>query len=202
MNVNNGMISLTLSNQVLERAVESLRSVQSRFPLAVARAANRTMYGMGTDAAHETAQRYFVKVGDVKKTLEYRKATTANMIGTMISRGKRHSLGSYKISPTVPKFKRDANGRLIQTPVKGAVKREGGVKSLGPAFLVKRGSGKYFPYYRTGQGRWKFSAIISPSIPQIVKNDETVQAMERKAEERFSKRIEHEVLHILERLTG
>lgn len=197
MNVENGMIQLTISNRVLERAVSGLRSVQSQFPLAVARAANRTMYGMGTDAAHETAKRYFVKFGDVKKSIEYRKATASNLLGTMISRGKRHSLADYQLTPKSPQAGKKAM-------LKGAVKREGGLKPLGPAFLIKRAGGKYFPFYRVASGsgnKYKgIQSLISPSMPQIIKNEETVRAMEHGAEERFRTRIQHEVEYMLDRL--
>lgn len=200
MNVENGTIKLNISNQALERANTALRSAQREFPLAVARAANRAMYGMGTDAASETRKRYFVKASDVRKSIEYRKATASNMLGTMISRGKRHSLADYRLSHLTPKYKTDGDGKKVQVPPRGAVKREGGLKSLGQAFLVKRAKGRYFPFYRVGAGDGNknkgIQSLISPSIPQIVKNEETVQAMERGAEERFRTRLEHEIEHI------
>ncbi len=191
------MINLSVSNEILERAASGLRSVQQRFPLAVARAANRTMYGMGTDAARETLKRYFVKFGDVKKSIEYRKATAGNLIGTMISKGKRLSLANYQLTPKTP-----SAGK--KSALKGAVKRDGGLKPLGPAFLVKRAGDRYFPFYRVGaSGGQKFKGIqslISPSMPQIIKNEETVRVMEQNAEERFRTRIEHEVDYIRDRL--
>ena len=198
MNVENGMLQLSISNAALERTIRDFSSVQKDFPLAIARAANRVMYGMGTDAARETSKRYFVKSGDVKKSIEYRKATANNLIGTMISRGKRHSLADYQLTPSTPRA-----GKRPQ--LKGAVKREGGLKPLGSAFLVKRSGGKYFPFFRVGSGggnRYKgIQLLISPSMPQIIKNEETVAAMERGAEERFTKRVEHEISLILDRLT-
>ena len=190
----NGMIDIQITNNALERANSALRRILSEFPLAVARATNRTMYGMGTDAARETAKRYFVKSGDVKKSIEYRKATGSNLLGTMISRGKRHSLSEYRLTPLTPK-----KGAITQ--LKGAVKREGGLKSL-RGFLVKRAGGKYFPFYRIGYAsehrqRGEIRSYISPSIPQIVKNEETRQAIEQGVEERFAKRLDHEYLHLL-----
>ena len=196
MNVENGIIQLNIPNGRLERAVRGLRSVQQRFPLAVARAANRTMYGMGTDAARETSKRYFVKSGDVKKSIEYRKATAGNLMGAMISKGKRHSLADYQLTPSAPK----PGGK---TQLKGAVKRAGGLKSLKHGFLVRRAGGKYFPFYRIGydsehRQRGEIRSYISPSMPQIIKNEEIVEAIQQGAEERFAKRIEAEIFYILE----
>ena len=198
MNVENGMIQLSISNRQLEHIIRYVHSMYGKFPLAIARAANRTMYGMGIDVARETSKRYFVNVGAVKKTIKYRKATGNNLIGRMISRDKRHSLANYKLSPNTPRAG-------TKPALKGAVKREGGLKSLGPAFLVKKAGGRYFPFYRIASGSGNknkgIQSLISPSMPQIIKNEETVEAMQQSAEERFSKRVEHEIFHIIDELT-
>ena len=190
MNVENGMIALQISNEGLERANAILKSMREKLPSAISRTVNRTMDGLRTDAVSETHERYFVKAKDVKSSLTFRKATAGNLMGAMVSRGKRHSLADYQLTPSTPR-----KGKKIQ--LKGAVKREGGLKSLGPAFLVKRSGGKYFPFYRIGKGKWKMNSLISPSMPQIIKNEETVKAIEKGAEERFSKRLDHEVMRLI-----
>ena len=53
----NGIFEIQISNNALARANSALRSMLTEAPLAVARAANRTMYGMGTDAARKPANR-------------------------------------------------------------------------------------------------------------------------------------------------
>ena len=204
MNVENGMIQLTIPNAALERAVSGLRSVQSRFPQALARAVNRTMDGMRTDAVQETHKKYFVSAKDVRASISFRKASAGNLMGAMVSKGKRHSLADYKLTPSTPIIGKEY-------ALKGAVKRSGGLKPLRGAFLVKRKGGRYFPFHRiessagatSNEGkRYKgIQSLISPSMPQIIKNEETVQAMERGAEERFTKRVEHEISLILDRLT-
>lgn len=191
------MINLQISNAALGRAVSSLQSLQREFPQAVSRTVNRTMNGMRTDAVRETHKKYFVSAGDVRKSITFRKASAGALMGAMVSRGKRHSLADYQLTPSKPN-----PGR--KSTLKGAVKREGGLKSLGPAFLVKRGSGRYFPFLRIGSGAGSsfkgIQSLISPSMPQIIKNEETVRAMERGAEERFAKRLEHEIAFMLEKL--
>ena len=181
-------MNITISAPALERANNALRHIKGAFPRAVALATNRTLEGLRTDAASETKGRYFVKSGDVRKTLTLKKANSANMAGVMLSRGARKNLAEYKLTPTAPR-----KGRMAA--LKGAVKRDG-MKSLGNAFLVRRG-GKYRPYTRPGTGRWDIEPFISPAIPQIIKNEETVKAMEKGAEERFSKRLDHEVMRLL-----
>lgn len=190
-----GMINLQISNSALQRANQALRQIQSQFPQAVARAVNRTMDGLRTDAVRETTAKYFVKAKDVRASLSFRKATAGNLMGAMVSKGKRHSLADYKLTPNAP-----TPGK--RPSVRGAVKKAGGLKPLSRAFLVKRADGRYFPYYRIGydSGNRQHAEIrsyISPSMPQIVKNEETVRAMELGAEERFAKRLDHEVMRIL-----
>lgn len=194
----NGMIQLSISNASLERAVSDLAGVQRDFPQVLARAVNRTMDGMRTDAVQETRKRYFVNAKDVRASISFRKASAGSLMGAMVSRGKRHSLADYQLTPSTPRA-----GKRPQ--LKGAVKREGGLKPLGPAFLVKRTGGRYFPFYRIGSGSGNknkgIQSLISPSMPQLIKNEETVEAMQQGAEERFTKRVEHEISLILGKLT-
>jgi len=181
-------MNITVSAAGLERANNALCHIKGAFPKAVSLATNRTLEGLRTDAVSETKSRYFVKAGDVRKTLTLKKANAANMAGVMLSRGARRNLAEYKLTPATPRAGR-------RTALKGAVKRDG-LKSLGNAFLVRRG-GKYRPYVRTSSGRWGIESLISPAIPQIIKNEESVKVMEQKAAERFEKRLSHETLHLL-----
>ena len=190
----NGMISLQISDEALTRANRALRQIFTQSPRAVARAVNRTMDGLRTDAVQETHRKYFVSAKDVRASLSFRKATAGNLMGAMVSKGKRHSLADYKLNPNTP-----TAGR--KTQLKGAVKKAGGLKSL-RGFLVRRAGGKYFPFYRIGydtenRQRGEIRSYISPSMPQIVKNEETVRVMEQGAAERFEKRLNHEFLQLV-----
>ena len=186
----NGMIDIHITDNALARANAALKKILAESPKAIARAVNRTMDGLRTDAVQETHKKYYVSAKEVRSSISFRKASAGNLMGAMVSRGKRHSLADYKLTPNTP-------GTGKRKPLKGAVKREGGLKSLGPAFLVKRAGGRYFPFFRTGRGKYAMHSLISPSMPQIIKNEETVKVMEQGAEERFSKRLDHEVMQLL-----
>ena len=183
-------VSVNIEQAALARANSALNKILAESPKAIARAVNRTMDGLRTDAVQETHKKYFVSAKEVRNSISFRKASAGNLMGAMVSKGKRHSLADYKLTPNTP-------GTGKRKPLKGAVKREGGLKSLGPAFLVKRAGGRYFPFFRTGKGKYAMHSLISPSMPQIIKNEETVKVMEQGAEERFSKRLDHEVLQLL-----
>ena len=188
-------IDIQISDEAIRRANVALDRLKSLFPRVLPRVINRTMDGLRTDAVRETTEKYFVKAKDVRASLSFRKATAGNLMGAMVSKGKRHSLADYKLTPSTP-----SPGK--RPSVKVAVKKAGGLKPLSRAFLVKRAGGRYFPYYRIGyrsdnRQRAEIRSYISPSMPQIVKNEETVRAMELGAEERFTKRLNHEIMRAI-----
>ena len=191
------MINLQITDNALAHANSALRKILTDSPKAVARAVNRTMEGLRTDAVKETRKKYFVSAKDVRASISFRKANAGNLMGAMVSKGKRHSLADYKLTPNTPK----PGGKTV---LKGAVKTDGGLKELRKAFLVKRAGGRYVPFYRLHSGAGSSNqyrhkgirAFISPSMPQIIKNKETVEVMEKGAEQRFSKRLNHEILQL------
>ena len=192
-----GTVSIQVTNNKLARANTALRRILSETPQAVARTINRTVEGLKTDAARETSRRYFVKATDVRASMSPKKASSGNLQGAMVSKDKRHLLDYYKLTPTSP----NPGGK---TEIKGAVKTAGGLKTLKSAFLVRRAGGTYFPFVRVGSGagssnqyRYKgIRSLIAPALPQIIKNRDTVKAMRMGAEERFIKRLDHEILRL------
>lgn len=173
---------IDISAEQLRRANDALRGFPGAFPRALASSTNRTIEGVRTDAASETKKRYHVSSGDVRKTITLKKASAGSLEGTMLSRGPRRSLADYKLT--------GGRGNM-----QGAVKTDG-MKSLKNAFLVNRG-GKARAYIRTSGERWGIEPLISPSIPQIVKNEETVEAMEKGAAVRFRKTLDHDILRLM-----
>ena len=178
---------IDISVEPLQRANAALRGISGALPRVLSLATNRTLEGLRSDAVSETRKRYHVKASDVRKTLTLKKASAGHLMATMLSQGPRRSLAAYKLTPSSPP--RGGKG------LKGAVKTDG-LKPLKDAFLVKRG-GQYKPYIRIGGGRDGIEPIISPAIPQIIKNEESVAAMEKGASERFGKRLDHEILRLL-----
>ena len=170
---------IEISSEQLKRANNALRAVPGAFPRAITSATNRALEGMRTDTVSGTSKRYHVKASDIRKTITLKKANFNNLQGVMLSRGSRRSLADYKLT--------SKSGSLM-----GAVKKDG-MKALRSAFLMER-RGKARPYFKTSRG---IEPIISPSIPQIVKNKDTVVEMEKNTEVRFKKHLDHEILRLL-----
>lgn len=184
-------MNISISTEGLERANKALAHINGGFPRAVSATVNRVLEGMRTDAVNETKARYYAKPGDIRKTITLKTTKSAsNFQGAMISRGTRKSLADYKLTPRTPK--KGMKG------LEGAVKNEG-LKQIKSGFLLKQ-KGSYKPYIRTSSGKWGIEPLISPAIPQILKNEETVKIIEEKAAERFEKRLNHEVMRMLKLL--
>jgi hypothetical protein len=176
---------IEIEHSQLERARRVLRGIDNGFARAVSGALNRASSGFVSDMTRETCSRYHVKASEVRRALSVRRAGVNSLVSAVVARGRRRSLADYKLLPASPNRRRE---------LQGAVKKDG-LKPLGArAFLVERG-GRYLPYVRKRDGG--VEPFISPSIPQIVKNEETVAEAERGAAARFRKRLDHEILRLL-----
>ncbi|MBR2208909.1 MAG: phage tail protein [Synergistaceae bacterium] len=180
-------MNIGISTEGIERANAVLKHIKGAFPRVLASTTNRVLEGMRTDIVAETKERYFVKPSEIRKTISLKKAGANNLQGIMLSRGARKSLADYNLTPK--------SSKKGMKSLKGAVKRDG-IKNIQGGFLVKRG-GKYKPYIRSGSGKWNINLLVSPAIPQILKNEDTVKNIEQKAIERFEKRLDHEILRAL-----
>lgn len=187
-------IDVRIDQAHLNRAYQALRLIPGAFPRAVAAASNRTLETMRTDTVNETSERYFAKPGDIRKTITLKRASAGKLSAVMLSRGARKNISKYQITPKSPRAGRK-DGFM------GAVKREGGLKPLPEGtFMINTPNAGPVLFLRTSRGKWGIEHVHSPSIPQIIKNKDTVDAVETHAQEVFVKRLDHEVMRILKLL--
>lgn len=180
------MISVEVDGQELEKAQAMLKNIPGAMERALRHTKSRVIEGMRTDAVSSTREKYYAKSGDIRKSI---RVTSTGII----SRGKRLMLQNYYLSPKSPVKK--SHG------LKGAVKKDG-IKSLPGAFILRLGAaGRAWPYIRVGKGRWGIKALHSPSIPQIVKNEQTLEYMESGVQRRFEDRMRHEVMREMKLIT-
>ena len=169
------------SDQAIERAKKLLSEVPGGVETAMMRSINRAAQAGKTQAVKEVRARYTVKAGDVRQTLTTSKATHAKLEAEIVSRGPMLGLAAYKHSP-----KTDSTG-ANRKRVRVSVKREGGMKPLGQAFVWQ---GKIMQ-------RLPIEKKLGPSIPSIIGNPEVVEAIEERTDEMIVKRLDHEVNRIL-----
>lgn len=172
---------ITIDGAKVERARAALAGIDNGFSKAVSSALNRASEGFITDAVRGTTGRYHVKASEVRKSLKLKRAGAAKLMSVINASGRRKSISEYKLTPTAP-----TPGRRRE--LKGAVKRDG-MKPLRGAFFVR---GK--PFIRDGSG---LKPIISPSVPQLLKNEKTLKEAKHGASERFARRLDHEILRLL-----
>ena len=182
------MLDIKIDASGVERAKKLLAHIPGAFNKAQGAAISRTLDYMKTHAAQIASSKYYAKSGEIKRTIRTQKR--GKNAGAIISRGGYKSLADYKISPAKQKLGRK------QGRIRGAVKRDSGLKSLGKAFLIPVG-GRYLPYIRVGKGRWDIKRLMSPAIPQIVGNEEVTQKLMDESGKYFDERLRHEVMRQL-----
>ena len=113
-------------------------------------------------------EEYYLKQGEINRSIKpgISAKTTKYHTSFIKITGQRLSLEHYKLSPS----KRGKKPKTLY----GAVKREGGLKSLGSAFLYAP-HGKYKPFQRIGSPRLPIEKLVGPAIPQLVQWNERLQ---------------------------
>ena len=163
----------------------------------IKRAANlamsRALDSMKTQLSRETTTRYFVTSSEIKKTLTARLSTVAGFKqGVIISRAPRLSLTAFKVNPKSPSYK--MKGRRYQA----AVKREGGIKTLSAnSFYIPKRKKMYRRIQAGGRGFQNLRMLQGPAIPQMLKNEQTKDAITQKTKEVFEYRLSHEIKRLL-----
>lgn len=174
------------ADKAVERAKKLLSEVPGGVETALMRAVNRAAQSGKAQTVREVRARYTVKAGDIRKTLTTTKATRTNLEAEIVSRGSPLGLAYFKHTPRT-----DTTG-AARKRVRVAVKKEGGLKPLGQAFVWQ---GKIMQ--RIGKTRPPIEKKIGPAVPSMIGNPDVVEAIEEKTQEAVVKRLDHEVNRIL-----
>ena len=172
---------ITVDGGQLDRARAALAGIDNGFSKAVDTSLKRASVGFVTDLVRGTTTRYHAKASVVRACISRKFARLSDLNVLISVRGKRKSIREYKLVPSSQKTKK-------RKALMGAVKTDG-LKSLGNAFFVGNK-----PFFRDPDG---LRPIISPSVPQIVKNKETVKEASTGATTRFRKQLDHEIIRLL-----
>ncbi|MBR1658150.1 MAG: phage tail protein [Synergistaceae bacterium] len=181
-------INIMFDTSALKRAGVTLSKAPEEIKIAVSHAVNRSLETFKSANIKETAQKYFVKQKDLRPSLTVKKSYGGELQGAVIARGERKPLPQYMISPKHSPVK---NGSF-----RGAVKRLGGLKPIPLAFLMPSKKGLHAVIRDKLGENERLRVLMSPSIPQLTKNKETVAEATQKAEETFTKRLDHELKRV------
>ncbi len=158
------MITLQIDYQAIQAAIRTLQKFPGAIKKANKMALGRAMDRMRTTAARAITARYYIKMGDVRKSISVKFSGTD---ASFIVRGARKSLSYFHMTPKKAPAK---NGLRV------AVRKDTGIKRIAKGFIIHgRGSGRALPFIRTGRARGDIKHLISPAIPQTIEKNEEVQ---------------------------
>ena len=217
------MIDTRIEADGIEEIKARLGDLERQAPSVLARAINRTTTNIKKNMAQQAASRYRVKSTDVKETINISKATRSKLGGVVISKGSPIALSKFMVNPDRPVIY--SGGKPSPRVYEASVKKAGRMKKLDgdpKAFIAIMKSGHKGVFERTGKwttndtraqtrtreyrkGRQKaysrHNEIIrqryGPSVPQMIKNEESMAKIQEEARSTLQKRIDAEIAHIL-----
>lgn len=163
----------------IKRSLTELQ--QTKVPTAAARALNKTIGNVRTQASKSIREERALSAKVVRDALTVKKATKTNLVASLTASGKPISLREYQAR---------AGKRGVTVKVS-----PGGRKLVAhagnKAFAVNKFGGHI--YARTGNKRLPIKKLYGPSIPATFLKDKVVEAMERVGGENWPKRFAEEL---------
>lgn len=188
------MIEVIIEPLDLHSIEKRLKTLESKAPIVLARAINRAANAAKVKTAKEISSKYQISSPKVKSTISMKKANRGNLMAEVESKGKNIGLYKFKVSPKT-KVKKG-------TPktYRASVKKEGGYKALSgnpKPFVMEMKNGHMGVFARNGKSRTSISELYGPAVPQMIKNEEIADSIERRTQEVLNNRIEHEISYLL-----
>lgn len=157
---------------------------------AVRMSINRIATQMRTELAREAAQDYFVKIGDVKKSIKLTKASD-NLMAVLESSGRPIPLIKFRVTPAKVQY-RGRRGRKIKV----RVRRDSSGARLNRAFVAFMGTTTNV-FERKGKPRFPVKKLYGPSIPQMLRSEDVMTRITRKAQDSLNTEITHQLNRLL-----
>ena len=177
-----------------------LGNMKKNAPLVLSRAINRAVSNVKKNMGKETSSLYYISSGNVKKTVNITKATKSKLKAAAISQGSGIALSKFKVNPGTPvKYRGTSRSPKVY---RAGVKKSGGVKPLDgnpKSFIAVMKSGHVGVFSRLGGEGLPIKQLYGPSVPQMVKNENIMEKINREANETLQKRIDAEISNILQK---
>ena len=184
----------------IEEVQKRLGNLSHKAPSVIANAINRTTTNIKKTMAQETTQRYNITSGEVKKTITVNRATRANPQGAVISKASPIALSKFKVSPN--RKVTYSKGKPSPKVYKVSVEKGPASKPLDvdpKAFIAVMKSGHQGLFRRKTDSSLPIKQLFGPSVPQMIKNDGSMERIQAEAESTLQKRIDAEIENILRR---
>ena len=194
------MIETRIEVDNIEEVKKRLGNLSHKAPSVIANAINRTTTNIKKTMAQETARRYNVTSGEVKKTITISRATRENPQGAAVSKASPVALAKFKVSPNRRVTYTD--GKPSPKVYKVSVEKGPASKPLDvdpKAFIAVMKNGHQGIFRRKTESSLPIKQLFGPSVPQMIKNDESMERIQAEAENTLRKRIDAEIENVLRR---
>lgn len=181
------MIRVAVDKGAFARAERLLAGVPNGVQQALVSSLNRALQEGRTTGTREATKRYTLKAGIVRKTMAMHRASKGKFNAELVSRGRRLPLKYYAHKPG-----HDTTGANRKQVTVGV--RKGALKPIGQGFIYRG-----MVMQRLGETRLPIEQMYSLAVPNILNNDEIVDAVQDKMAESVEKRLTHETDRILAR---
>lgn len=185
------MIDIDVRCEGAALLIQALTDAPEKAKRAVSMSVNKIARSARTQMAREANKRYFVTVGNARKTISVRKAGGDGLKAELVSRGFPISLAHFKVSPKKVQHKGRKNRKI-----RARVKRNGGGATLDRAFIMAIGSG-IGVFERDGKARKPIHKLFGPSVPSMLKNEEIQQELEKTTAEKLNKELNRQLARIM-----
>lgn len=177
-----------------------LGEFSKRSHVVLYRAVNRTLDATKTDIARQASTRYLIKQKTIKDTLKSKKATSANPVGIITSKGNPIPLVNFDVTPRKIR-KRFKNGRYSPAAYRARVLRKSILTGVDRMFFAK---GQLLQRPENASRRendniknWIRMAL---SVPQMIGNKNVYSSIQQRSMETLKKRVNHEIEYEMRRL--
>jgi len=178
-------VDLQVNQHELNRACLLLSTVKGGAAKVTARAINRTLTGVKTDASSEIRSVVTATKKYVDRTFKIQKASNARLQGAISSTGSPLPLVSFSTRQT-------KKGASVQ------VRKDRPRKVIPHSFhaIMKSGHKGVFWREKVGGrmvGRLPIRELYGPRVPDIFSNEPVMKVVIAKANERMTKNLAHEI---------
>lgn len=174
--------------KAIDKAKEALSEIPGGVETAMMRAFNRALQQGRTAATRAVTRSYTVKAKEVRPTFKMYKANRRDLNAELLSRGRNLPLSAYAHKP-----RKDTTGNA-RKQVRVSIKKDGGFKPLGQAFVHQ---GRIFK--RLGASRLPIEQQFGPSVPGALGNEKVIGIVSETMGASVEKRLEHETQRLLDK---
>lgn len=193
---------IEVSDENLKEAAKKLSGIKNGMEKALTRALNHSIAKSKTQIKRSVTKGYYIKSGEVQKTLAIKKASWTNPFATITSKSPVLGLGKFKVT------QRAGVLRAAVSKVEGYKERKGAFTGSTRDFKGGETKNKKFipnfsnvksirVFKRKGSSRLPIVAQHGASVPGIIGNENVIMALNNFALKETNARISHEVGRIL-----